>query len=289
MVPLHLTCFCSDATLWVFREVAELLFHGFKRAGADVDWAPRSMRRGALNVVLAAHRLPSGQLPQLVDERVLVNLEQLCAPPAWQVTDTATYRTLLRSSPVIDYSEQNRAWLSRELQVQAEILMLGHEPELERIPRAREQDIDVLFYGATTPRRKKILIALQRSGLRVVVLEGVPPVFGKERDSLVARSRVVLNLHAYDTHIFEQVRVNYLLINGKAVVSEVADDTEIPGPYRFLVEPAWGVDAIVDRCRQLAGNDPLRREREELAREGMRAYPQSTLLSEVACLMAALR
>ncbi len=289
MVPLHLTCFCNDTTLAVFQEVAELLFHGFRRAGAEVEWVPRSIRRGALNVVLAAHRLPSSQLPQRVDDRVVLNFEQVCTPAAWRVTDAAMYRALLQSSQVIDYSERNRAWLTRELQVEAEILMLGHEPELERIDCAHEQDIDVLFYGVITPRRKEILMALQRSGLRIVVLEGVPPVYGNERDALIARSRVVLNLHAYDTHIFEQVRVNYLLINGKAVVSEVADDTEIPGPYRRLVEPAWGIEAIVDRCRQLAGSDRLRREREELAREGMRAYPQSTLLTEIACLKSALR
>ena len=288
MVPLHLTCFCSDTNLAVFQEAAELLFHGFRRAGAEVKWAPRSTRRGAINVVFAAHRLPSSQIPQLVGDRVILNFEQVCAPGAWRVTDAATYRNLLQSSSVIDYSERNRAWLSSELHVEAEILMLGHEPELERIARASSQDIDVLFYGAITPRRKETLIALQRSGLRVVVIDGMPLVFGNERDALISRSRVVLNLHAYDTHIFEQVRVNYLLINGKAVVAEVADDTEMPRPYRPLVEPAWGIDPIVDRCRQLVCSERLRSEREEVAREGMRTYPQSRLLTEIACLKPAL-
>jgi hypothetical protein len=289
MVPLHLTCFCSDATIAIFREVAELLFHGFRRAGAEVKWAPRSMRRAALNFVIAAHRLPSAQIPQLLDDRVIFNLEPVCSPDAWRVTDAATYRTLLQGSPVIDYSERNRAWLRRELQVEAEILMLGHEPELERIPRAREQDIDVLFYGQITPQRAQTLIALQHSGLRIIVLQGMPSIYGEERDALIARSRVVLNLHQYDIHIFEQVRVNYLLINGKAVVSEVADDTEIPDLYRRLVEPVCGIDAIVDRCRQLAASERLRHEREELAREGMRAHPQSMLLTDIACLKPALR
>ena len=155
MVPVHLTCFCSDATLAFFAEVAELLFHGFRRAGAEVNWAPRSMRRGALNVVFAAHRLPSSQLPQLVDDLVILNLEQVCGPQAWKLNDAATYRALLQSSPVIDYSERNRVWLRRELRVEAEILMFGHEPELERIARAHEPDIDVLFYGEITSRRKR--------------------------------------------------------------------------------------------------------------------------------------
>ena len=58
MVPVHLTWFCNDINFEVFRNVAELLFYGFRRAGARVEWAPRSTRRGALNVVLSAHRLP---------------------------------------------------------------------------------------------------------------------------------------------------------------------------------------------------------------------------------------
>jgi hypothetical protein len=36
-------------------------------------------------------------------------------------------------------------------------------PELERIPRAREQDIDVLFYGEITPRRADVLAAIDRA------------------------------------------------------------------------------------------------------------------------------
>lgn len=71
MRRLHLTCFCGDAALAVFAEVAGLLFHGLRRAGAQVEWAPRSMRRGTLNLVVAAHRMPPTLLPQLLDERVI--------------------------------------------------------------------------------------------------------------------------------------------------------------------------------------------------------------------------
>ncbi|MGE5088347.1 MAG: hypothetical protein ACM3QY_04400 [Candidatus Levyibacteriota bacterium] len=288
MLRLHLTCFCGDATLAVFAEVAELLFHGLRRAGASVEWEPRSMRRGALNLVIAAHRMPPALLPQLLAERVIVNLEQVCDPEAWRRADAATYRALLQGSPVIDYSERNRQWLLRELQVSAEMLTLGHVPELERIPRAREQDIDVLFYGRITPARAQRLCALQRHRLRVVVLSGAPSHYGRERDALIARSRVVLNLHARDTHIFEQVRVNYLLINGKAVVSEVLDDTEIPEIYRPLVDPVRDPAAMVDRCRRLAGDLRLRREREDAARDAMRTHPQAAFMARIACLQPAL-
>jgi hypothetical protein len=250
--------------------------------GAPID-APRNSQPGGRRASDAPDPAPA-----VARRTGHFHLEQICTPAAWYRTDVATYRALLQGSPVIDDSERNREWLHRELRVDAESMLLGHAPELERIPRAGEQDIDVLFYGKITPLRAEILSALRRTGLRVVALGARLSDYGKDRDALIARSRVVLNLHQYDIHVFEQVRVNYLLINGKAVVSEVLDDTEIPDLYRRLVEPVCGIDAIIDRCQQLAGNETLRREREDVAREGMRAQPQAALLTGIACLQPAL-
>ena len=55
-----------------------------------------------------------------------------------------------------------------------------------------------------------------------------------------------------------------------------------------MVEPARDVDEIVERCRLLARDDDLRRKREDAARQGMRALPQSMLLAKIACLTPAL-
>ena len=44
-------------------------------------------------------------------------------------------------------------------------------------------------------------------------------VYGAERDRLIARSRLVLNVHYFPTHIFEMIRVSYLLANRTAVVA----------------------------------------------------------------------
>lgn len=159
-----------------------------------------------------------------------------------------TYRTVLQGSPMIDCSER---------------------------------DVDVLFHGTITPERVEILGALRRSALRVVALAGASTDYGEEPAAPFGRSRVFPNLHQYDIHVFEQVRVNYLLINGNAVVSGVLDDTEIPDLYRRMVEPVCGVDAIVDRRRQRAGGESVRRARENAAREGIRAHAQSTLLADM--------
>jgi hypothetical protein len=48
-----------------------------------------------------------------------------------------------------------------------------------------------------------------------------------ERDSLIARSKIVINVHAYRPAILEIARLGYLFANRKPVVSECAEDTEI--------------------------------------------------------------
>ena len=100
---------------------------------------------------------------------------------------------------------------------------LGYVPELTRIRPAPIQDIDVLFYGSLNDRRSAIIKALCDAGANVHTVFGV---YGKGRDELIARSKVVLNLHFYEQKLFEIVRVSYLLANSKAVVTECSSDTD---------------------------------------------------------------
>ena len=51
--------------------------------------------------------------------------------------------------------------------------------------------------------------------------------YGGKRDALIARAKVVLNIHYYAAQVFEIVRVSYLLANSKAVVTEIGPDTDL--------------------------------------------------------------
>jgi hypothetical protein len=57
-------------------------------------------------------------------------------------------------------------------------------------------------------------------------------VWGPARDELIARAKVVLNLHYYEAAIFEQVRVSYLLNNEALVISESSEFV----PYRITID-----------------------------------------------------
>lgn len=123
------------------------------------------------------------------------------------------------------------------------------------------QDFDVLFYGAMNERRAKVLQALKAVGLNVVTLFGS---YGRERDEFIARAKRVVNVHYYPTNIFEIVRCSYLFANGKAVVSELAPDTEI---YPEVRECVVGVayDNVAAECACLLGDES------RLKRQGARA------------------
>ena len=88
---------------------------------------------------------------------------------------------------------------------------------MPHVPDEADKDIDVLFYGAVNERRARVLEAIEAAGARLKTVTGV---YAAERDAMVARSRIVLNLHYYPMKILETVRVSYLLNNGCFVLSE---------------------------------------------------------------------
>ena len=103
-----------------------------------------------------------------------------------------------------------------------------------------EKDIDVLHFGSMNDRRRAVLSALQSEGLNVHHAFGV---FGRDLDALIARSKVVLNVHYYvDPPCFEAARVLPLLAKGATVVCE---ETPNEGP-------TWAVpyEGLVDACKR---------------------------------------
>ena len=148
---------------------------------------------------------------------------------------------------------------------------IGHQPQLTRIPKAADQDIDVLFYGSVTDRRQVIFDQIRARGLNLVTLFAV---YGAERDAYISRSKLVLNLHNHDSEIFEIVRVHYLLSNGVAVVSEVNPTTSMPDEYRHAVAGA-PYESIADECEYLVRDDIARMAQEERGYNIISSYPQT--------------
>ncbi|MDE2437529.1 MAG: methyltransferase domain-containing protein, partial [Sphingomonadales bacterium] len=251
-----------------FRETAETLYFGLRRCGVDVTWSDTPFTADRVPIVFGANL--ASDVSELPAHAVIFNLEQVENGSAWM---REPYFTLLKTHEVWDYSKRNIEMLRAMGISNVRHLALGHVPEIERIPSA-PRDIDVLFYGSMNPRRQRIIDELRAAGLAVTAVFGI---YGAERDALIARSRIVLNVHFYDSKIFEIVRVSYLLANGACVVSEAGNDA-MEQDYADVVAFA-PYDGLVARCRELLADPQARAALADRGRELMRSLPQEAFLA----------
>lgn len=236
-----------------FDEVYETVVLGLKHLGLAVQATENALSADTPTIVFGAHLLNADVLENLPQHVILYNLEQADPEASWL---KGPYPQAMQSHEVWDFSEVNVLRLTKA-GVAPRILWcpVGYVREMERIPRRLDEDIDVLFYGSLNARRQGVLDALKARGLNVVHPFGV---YGRERDQLVARSKVVLNMHYYDSGIFEWVRVFYLLANQRVVVSEASILTAFDQGIENIVEFA-PYHQLADRCREMTQN-PRRRQ-----------------------------
>lgn len=257
-----------------FREVAQGLHHALLALGYDSVLTDRLDLDGRRTIVLGSNLLAAYRLAPPKDP-ILYNLEQVNDDPTWM---TSELLDLFRRYPVWDYSQANIERLTARQHVpRLTHVPIGYVPELTRIAPATE-DIDVLFYGSFNERRQAVIDDLRARGLRVEWLFGV---YGTSRDAWIARSKIVLNIHFYESKVFEIVRASYLLANRRAVVSERGAD---PSQERDLESGIAFAeyDELADRCMDLVGDERARR---ELAERGYQAF---STRSQAAILHSAL-
>jgi hypothetical protein len=174
---------------------------------------------------------------------------------------------LRRAQQVWDYSPQNLKFLAGRGHQNTRYVPIGYCPMLERIAAAPTKDIDVLFYGAATPRRRRIFDDLLARGVRFVSVFGA---YGPQRDQLIARSKIVLNLHQFDISALEQLRISYLLNNRCFVLSE-SPPSELYG--EGVVFSDYG--SITECCVSYLqpGMEPQRTRIAEVGYAGLKAIP----------------
>jgi len=241
--------------------VVESLLFGLIENGIAACVVDNEFDPNVPNIVIGAHLLNDAQLGALPQNVIIYNFEQFDRNSAWM---RPGYINALSSHRCWDYSRYNIEALTRlRADASPEFVPLGYAPLLTRLTKSSgaEEEIDVLFYGCLNPRRKKILDALAGEGCTVHIAYGV---YGAERDALIRKAKLVLNMHYYDSHILEAVRVSYLMANSKAVVSECADDTEVYPHYRDGI-CLVAYDELVKACMDLLVHSTKRRQLEENA------------------------
>jgi hypothetical protein len=134
--------------------------------------------------------------------------------------------------------------------IAAEHLQVGYTQGWDATSE-RERDIDVLFMGAASDRRLEYLgraaSLLRDRACRFVISDNARPnwdasgsfLIDDEKWDLLARSKVILNLHQGETPYFEWLRIVQAMASGCVVVSEESLDYEplVPGEHFLAGRP----------------------------------------------------
>lgn len=223
----------------------------------------------------APARLVIGEIPEPSAERVDVLL-----PPHEFVTLTgfSPPRALLRRCIVISAEQPETPFFEGNLVlarragavfdinargvrayelrgIAATHIQLGYSEAWDEQGLASSRDIDVLFLGRFTDRRAKALSSyadvLERFRCHFGLSDNSRPnrasgpgfASGKDKRRLLARSKVLLNIHGEDEPYFEWLRVAEAICAGCVIVSESSTDVE---PLRC------GEHVIIGRVETLA-------------------------------------
>jgi hypothetical protein len=245
-----------------YQEVIDSVLWGLRQLGHHATYGMNSCCHEATNILFGAHLLPE-LLMHSPEGTIYYNLEQISGHPQYDHRDPKDTVQLIASKfHIWEYSAANLpTWTRLNPKHAIKLVPIGYAPILTRIESAQQQDIDVLIYGAVGEQRLAVFAGLGRllnGGLSAVFASGL---YGAGRDSLIARSKLVLNVNNIPwSKTFEIVRVSYLLANAKAVVADVYPESYIEesiaggvifAPTALIARTCWELLADDARRTQL--------------------------------------
>ena len=252
-----------------FTELAAALREEARALGAPtsltVGWpAPEA---GRAYVLIAPHEHaiiagPDGIPTAILPRTVCICTEQ---PGTSWFRDAARIAT--RCGAVFDISPRG-AELMRDQGIRAVHLPLGYSPLWDRFTGAAERPIDVAFLGGATGKRERLLGAcapeLAKHRCHLVLGDNSRTnadssnsfLAGSDKLELLARSRLLLNLHRGESPYFEFMRVLEAIHCGAAVLSEWSRDYEplVPGEHFLSARP----EAVPELVKELLSDEEQR-------------------------------
>lgn len=206
-------------------EAAEYVVEKARLAGYQATLSKNRFYRHGLNIVFGAH-INAKDAPEYPPNTVIFNTEQIPEKSVWI---SSQYKTCLDRHFVWDYSAVNLNMIGHQ---NTALVDFWHVEKLRRIQPAQQAEYDLIFYGSMNERRKLLIEKLRKKGLKILTVFGL---YGEERDALLRKARAVLNLHFYESQIFQQIRSFYALSNGMPVISENYPETSAPSLYKDVL------------------------------------------------------
>lgn len=203
------------------------LYYALAALGFEVELRFNTVNPASRNIIFGSCIAPRRVSRMIPPGSIIFNLEQIGVEGSKWVGEH--YLAHLRSFTVWDYSPANIAALRAAGVNDALHVPLGYVPEMTRLkPCAAppgEKPVDALFYGLMTERRHQLVQRFLGAGIHTLVSQ---EAFGNLRDRLLARSRLVLNIHQFLPARLEVVRLGYVWANKRPVLSEKRSDTYVP-------------------------------------------------------------
>lgn len=97
------------------------------------------------------------------------------------------------------------------------------------------QNIDILFYGGKNPKRVEMERRLRKKFPQKKIVFRYFDLFNEEREDMIRRAKIVLNMHYWPEASLETHRIEYLLARSKCVITERSMDSELDSEYENSV------------------------------------------------------
>jgi hypothetical protein len=278
-----------------FHELADVLVHELRAGGAAADIVTPGActpHDDMVFVLLPPHELIAlegdGWLhePHLLGRTIGLTAEQ---PNQAHFAQNA--EIVRRAGAIFDFSAQ-AVDAYRSLGVQARHLPFGYTARWDRFREGpvTKSGPEVLFLGSESPRRQQVLArcawALARRDSHLVISDNSTPnlgnadsrtpgerafLAGEGKRDLLARTRLLLNIHQADEPYFEWLRFAEAFHCGVPVLSEPSIGTEPyePGKH-FLSASIASLPEVLDRA---VADDDLLEEIRTSAYERLREHP----------------
>ena len=228
----------------VFHEIEAAVYFTLQKMGHDVTNSVNEFKSNARNIVFGMHHCPVDVVRHdIPKDTIIYSLEQMRDQP-----ECLRWCRKYRGLEVWDYSKRNVDVLQKAGVENIKHVQIGYVPEITYFERNKpeERDIDILAYMSPSPRRLQIMNQFAED--KNINFVAVQSTYGDDRDALLKRAKLVINLHNHDNQIFEMVRVSHLIQNKVPVLAERNETTDFPAymegtvntaPYEKFVEKAY--------------------------------------------------
>lgn len=195
----------------IFKEIVDSLYLVFKKKKYNISITDKIINNNNLYIILGANDFYE-ILPKYY---IIYQFEQTNVKSKWF---NSKYLNILKNAIAIwDYSKSNINYLKNIVNNQINFVPLKYIECIDKSSKKTNiKDIDILFLGSINDRRKYIIDELKKK-YKVYVATNI---WNTERDLLIKRAKIIINIHFYNNGILEMPRINYLLSNKCIIVSE---------------------------------------------------------------------